>query len=124
VIRGSYRAGLVPSASNRRNERLRIALVFTMALFAGGNGLVGRVLAAEPAPSARWCVAAAYRQFDFWVGDWDAFDVGSSIPVAHARIDRFSMVAFYGKTTREPTDTKARVSQFTMLPGESGIRVG
>jgi hypothetical protein len=68
-------------------ERLRIALVFTMVLFAGGNVLVGRVLAAEPAPSARWCVAAAYRQFDFWVGDWDVFDVGSSIPVAHARID-------------------------------------
>src|ERR1700687_4448687 len=68
-------------------ERLRIALVFTMVLFAGGNVLVGRVLAAEPAPSARWCVAAAYRQFDFWVGDWDVFDVGSSLPVAHARID-------------------------------------
>ena len=67
-------------------ERLRIALVFTMVLFAGGNVLVGRVLAAEPAPSAK-CVAAAYRQFDFWVGDWDVFDVGSSIPVAHARID-------------------------------------
>jgi hypothetical protein len=66
-------------------ERLRIALVFTMVLFAGSNVLVGRVLA-EPAPSAK-CVAAAYRQFDFWVGDWDVFDVGSSIPVAHARID-------------------------------------
>jgi hypothetical protein len=69
-------------------ERLRIALVFTIVLFAGGSVLVGRVLRAEPAPSARWCVAAAYRQFDFWVGDWDVFDVGSSIPVAHARIDR------------------------------------
>ena len=67
-------------------ERLRIALVFTMVLFAGGNVLVGRVLGAEPALSAK-CVAAAYRQFDFWVGDWDVFDVGSSIPVAHARID-------------------------------------
>jgi hypothetical protein len=47
----------------------------------------GASLRAESAPSARWCVAAAYRQFDFWVGDWDVFDVGSSIPVAHARID-------------------------------------
>ena len=67
-------------------ERLRIALVFTMVFFAGSNVLVGRVLGAEPAPAAK-CVAAAYRQFDFWVGDWDVFDVGSSIPVAHARID-------------------------------------
>jgi hypothetical protein len=54
VIRGSYRAGLVPSASNRRNERLRIALVFTMVLFAGGNVLVGRVLAKPKArPKAK-----------------------------------------------------------------------
>jgi hypothetical protein len=67
-------------------ERLRIGLVFSMVLFAGSNVLVGRVFAAEPAPSAR-CVAAAYRQFDFWAGDWDVFDAGSSIPVAHARID-------------------------------------
>ena len=67
-------------------ERLRIALVFTMVLFAGSNVLAERVSATEPAPSAR-CVAAAYRQFDFWAGDWDVFDVGSSIPVAHARID-------------------------------------
>ncbi len=67
-------------------ERLKIALVFTMMLFAGSNVLVGRVFAAEPAPSAR-CVAPAYHQFDFWAGNWDVFDVGSSIPVAHARID-------------------------------------
>jgi hypothetical protein len=66
-------------------ERLRVALVFTMVLFAGSNVLAERVSAAEPAPSAK-CVAAAYRQFDFWAGYWDVFDVGSSIPVAHARI--------------------------------------
>jgi hypothetical protein len=32
-------------------------------------------------------VAPPYRQFDFWVGDWDVFDIGSPIKVAHARID-------------------------------------
>jgi len=32
-------------------------------------------------------VAAAYRQFDFWAGDWDVLDVRRSIPVTHARID-------------------------------------
>jgi hypothetical protein len=67
-------------------ERLIIALLFTMVFFAGSNVLIGRVFAAESAPSAR-CMAAAYRQFDFWAGDWHVFDVGSSIPVAHARID-------------------------------------
>ena len=33
------------------------------------------------------CSAPDFRQFDFWIGDWDAFDVGKSAIVAHARID-------------------------------------
>lgn len=35
-----------------------------------------------------YCVASAYRQFDFWAGDWDVFEVGNSVQVAHARVDR------------------------------------
>jgi Domain of unknown function (DUF4440) len=35
-----------------------------------------------PAP----CAAPAYRQFDFWAGDWDVFDVGNPIQVAHAQV--------------------------------------
>ena len=34
-----------------------------------------------------YCVASAYRQFDFWAGDWDVFEVGNSVQVAHARVD-------------------------------------
>ena len=34
------------------------------------------------------CNAPEYRQFDFWVGDWDAFDVGSPTVVARTRVDR------------------------------------
>jgi ketosteroid isomerase-like protein len=33
------------------------------------------------------CSAPEFRQFDFWIGDWDAFDVGKSAIVAHARVD-------------------------------------
>jgi hypothetical protein len=34
------------------------------------------------------CTAPEYRQFDFWIGDWDAFDVNESgKPVARARVD-------------------------------------
>jgi hypothetical protein len=35
-----------------------------------------------------YCAAPEYRQFDFWVGDWDAFDYGGEAAVAHVRIDR------------------------------------
>jgi hypothetical protein len=36
------------------------------------------------------CDAPAYRQFDFWVGDWDAFEVGAQDkpPVARTHVDR------------------------------------
>src|ERR1700689_5038192 len=33
------------------------------------------------------CPAPAYRQFDFWLGNWDVFDVASpTIIVAHVRV--------------------------------------
>jgi hypothetical protein len=34
--------------------------------------------ASKPLP----CSAPAYRQFDFWVGEWDVFEVGGSIAEA------------------------------------------
>jgi hypothetical protein len=40
-----------------------------------------------PAPQPASCSTAEYRQFDFWLGDWDAFDVGGSTPVARVRVD-------------------------------------
>jgi hypothetical protein len=34
-------------------------------------------------------VAPEYHQFDFWIGDWDAFDLdNSSTPVARNRVNR------------------------------------
>ena len=41
----------------------------------------------EPARHAS-CDAPEYRQFDFWVGDWNAFEAGSTAPVARLRVDR------------------------------------
>jgi hypothetical protein len=35
------------------------------------------------------CSAPEYHQFDFWIGDWDAFDFDKlTIVVAHTRVDR------------------------------------
>ena len=48
----------------------------------------------QPAPSAvsaspSSCEAREARQFDFWVGDWYAFDVAGPVtPVARVRVDR------------------------------------
>lgn len=35
------------------------------------------------------CSSPEYHQFDFWVGDWNAFNVGNDkTPSAHVRVDR------------------------------------
>ena len=57
-------------------------------------GVVASVLACglrssaqSPAPSA--CSAPEYRQFDFWAGDWDAFDAADPTKSsAHIRVDQ------------------------------------
>jgi hypothetical protein len=41
------------------------------------------VASAHPAA----CAAPEYHQFDFWIGDWEVFDVGGQSNVAHARVD-------------------------------------
>lgn len=38
----------------------------------------------KPAP----CDASEYHGFDFWIGDWDAFDFGTAKKDAHVRVDR------------------------------------
>jgi hypothetical protein len=50
-------------------------------------------LAQAPKKAAASCTAPEYRQLDFWIGDWDAYDLdGSGNPskkaVARNRVDR------------------------------------
>lgn len=60
---------------------LKAGLVSVLVLLAGVQGLAP----AKP-PS---CSAPEYRQFDFWIGDWDAFDVDKpTAVVARNRVSR------------------------------------
>jgi ketosteroid isomerase-like protein len=65
---------------------LKIGIVSMVVLFAGANMAASNVLAAEAPPPAS-CAAPAYRQFDFWAGDWEVFEIGGATKVAHARVD-------------------------------------
>jgi hypothetical protein len=38
-------------------------------------------------PPTGACSASEYRQFDFWVGGWNVFDIGSPLKVAYAQVD-------------------------------------
>lgn len=55
-------------------------------LVALAQAALARVAPATPAPPAH-CAAPEYRQFDFFAGDWDTFDLGApAVPVARNRV--------------------------------------
>ncbi len=65
-------------------KRFKILIVVVAVLLAGN--LPSRAFAADPAAPPH-CAAPSNRQFDFWAGDWDVFDVDNPIQVAHATVD-------------------------------------
>jgi hypothetical protein len=75
-----------------RTPSLRSGIV-ALALFFIGTFFVGSQPAAHGystanAKPAGACMAPEYREFDFWAGDWDAFDVGGGpAKVARARVE-------------------------------------
>lgn len=63
--------------------RNRMTFVLMMSVL---GGIFARPAAAEP-ESAAPCTAPEYRQFDFWIGDWDAYDFDDpAVVVAHNRV--------------------------------------
>jgi ketosteroid isomerase-like protein len=46
------------------------------------------VFSAVPTETQPGCSGSDYRQFDFWVGDWDVFDVSGEARVAGVHVDR------------------------------------
>ena len=50
--------------------------------------LVAGYGAAMPSGPPQACTAPEYRQFDFWVGDWDVFDSATGKPAGSSRIER------------------------------------
>ncbi|HZU23691.1 MAG TPA: hypothetical protein VE998_12735, partial [Terriglobales bacterium] len=39
-------------------------------------------------PDAKPCTRPEYRQFDFWVGDWNVTEKDAATSTAHVRVDR------------------------------------
>jgi len=65
------------TAKRRRAETgVGIAILALGTAFAMTRGAVVR---AAPVPAE--CTGAEFRQFDFWLGDWDAFDVTDSTKI-------------------------------------------
>jgi|SRR5579875_1832747 len=60
---------------------------FSLAVLLAGVATISSFCATPAKPPA--CATPEYRQFDFWIGDWDAFDIDNpQTPVARARVER------------------------------------
>ncbi len=69
----------------------KIGIICVLVVFWGVEGQAADRLS-KAAPSSKtsaYCTAAEYHQFDFWIGDWDAYDSDNpTAKVAHTRVDR------------------------------------
>jgi hypothetical protein len=64
-------------------------LMFWLVVVAGLLSLATNARPAAKSTETQPCAAPEYRSFDFWIGDWDAFDVDNpTVKVAHNRVDR------------------------------------
>jgi hypothetical protein len=80
-----YLAG-VSFATPKRKAALATLLLLSAATACMAAGRVPSLRSEESAPP---CTAPAYHQFDFWAGDWDAFDFGNpAVPVARVHVER------------------------------------
>jgi hypothetical protein len=49
--------------------------------------LVGAIASAKGATAPKPCSSYEYRQFDFWLGDWEAFDIVTGHKDAHVMVE-------------------------------------
>jgi ketosteroid isomerase-like protein len=66
----------------------KISFILVLALFAAIESETTGHVSSQRSPGASPCSAPEYRQFDFWLGDWDAFDAGKPAVVARTSVDR------------------------------------
>jgi len=69
--------------------RPKISSFFVLALFATIEGETAAHMSTHQFAKPAFCSGPEYRQFDFWIGDWDALEAGKAEVVARIRVDRF-----------------------------------
>ena len=57
----------------------------------------------DTSPASTTCATPEHRQFDFWIGDWDAFDFGTTNKVARTRVERTLNGCVLREVYEEPT---------------------
>jgi hypothetical protein len=72
----------------RRTTRRKAGMLAMVLLVAAWTGAANSASSSTEASNAASCTTPEFRQFDFWMGDWDAFDIGEPARlVARTRVD-------------------------------------
>jgi ketosteroid isomerase-like protein len=66
----------------------KISFIFVLTLFAAIQGHTGSDAHTQQFTKPTFCSGPEYRQFDFWLGDWDAFEAGKAAVIARTHVDR------------------------------------
>lgn len=66
----------------------KISLFLVLALLATIAGETVAHVSTQQFAKPSLCSGPEYRQFDFWIGDWDALETGKRDVVARTRVDR------------------------------------
>ncbi len=70
------------------------------------------------------CTSPAHRAFDFWIGDWDVFDVNGTEPSADVVVESILGGCVATRNTRAATGSVARASARTIRHAATGSRPG
>jgi len=65
----------------------KFSFIFVLALFATIKGYAVADRYTQQFGKPTFCSDPEYRQFDFWLGDWDVFEAGKVTVVARTRVD-------------------------------------
>lgn len=63
-------------------------ILASLAFLIARGGLPSPSFYSSQSSRANPCSAPEFHQFDFWTGDWDAFEMGSTAKDSHIRVDR------------------------------------
>lgn len=73
---------------NANTQRIKFSALSFSILFIAAEILLSLISLGAKSPKSALCAASQYREFYFWIGDWDAFDFGTSTKDARVQLPR------------------------------------
>jgi hypothetical protein len=69
-------------------QRANLSLIYLSIFFVAALIVPSTVSLSAQSSKTASCAASEFHQFDFWLGDWDSFEIGSSARDAHIRVNQ------------------------------------